>query len=125
MKFALAGLGKQNGWTVELDEIIDTELYGISIHNIQFSFQIYGFPLGRVLEFQRFLRTRDTDQVFVFHTESSGRVEFAEHDKLMFLRLLQQTSFGTNLVEIAIASTECDYLAAAIQEAVKDAESTG
>jgi hypothetical protein len=121
----LAGFGKRDDWTVEIDELIDVNLYGIAIHNNRFTFQVSGFPLNRIVEFQQFLRTRPKDQTFSLHKGPTGRVDCAEHDDRLFLRLINNGECGANLAEFAIEAPECDLLAAAVEEAIKDAESRG
>jgi hypothetical protein len=123
MKFGLAGLGKQDNWTVELDEITGTKLYAMSIHHCHFTLQSPGLPLDRFLELQRFLTAGKQDTTFALYNAPLGQVVCAHHDGRVHFRMLQNTGLATNLLEVPIDATECQSLAKAINEAIEDAES--
>ena len=121
MSIGLAGIGREDDWQVDLDEMIGLDLYGITIANRQFSLQIFEVRLDAIKYLQLFLKESEQDKPFHFHTAFGGRLEFVSHDGNLLIRIFDAREHGANLLTITVQPAERTKLAAALEEAIEDA----
>lgn len=121
MKTGLAGSGVKDAWHVEIDELIDLGLYGISIANLQFHLVISEAPVDRIRKLLRFLQASKQDEFFEFRDAFGGKVGFRNHDGAIFIRIWHEGEHGPNLLEIPVEYAECVKLASALEEALCEA----
>jgi hypothetical protein len=121
MKMGLAGSGVKGEWHVEIDELIDLGLYGITIGNREFKLQSFEPATSQIHKLLRFLKARRQDEGFDFCKAFGGEVGFLHHDGAAFIRIVQRGERGPNVMEIAVDHSECGDLCAALEEGIHEA----
>src|SRR5882724_8795100 len=122
MKTGLAGIGRNGEWTVDLDEVVGSDAYGITIRHPTFYIQLSGVLIEMADRLRRFLDSSRTNEVLHFHRAFAGEVLFTDHDGGLTVRVLQDLSESdANLVEIHFEPDERHRLSSALKEAIDDA----
>jgi hypothetical protein len=123
MSSGLAGIGREDDWTVTLDETIGSPLYGVTIENGQISIQIAGVPIEQTDSLCRFLQASRNDEVFEFQSCFGGKLAFVDNDGSLLVRILEKVDeANSNLVELTVGVEQRAKLALALSSAINDAK---
>jgi hypothetical protein len=124
MRIGLAGIGTERDWQVDIDAMAESEHYGLTITSRQYWLQVAGLALDRLVLLQRFLSTNTEQERFLLHSAFGGKLEFVRHEGKLALRIVEAAKESdTNLLEITLHPEDRTALAAALGQAIEDANS--
>ena len=122
MKIGLAGLGREDDWTVEIDEIVGANVCGITMSNRQISLQVSPLSMDIITKLAGFLRSNEEQGKFHLPGVFGGKLEFVDYEGRLLIRLVEaRKSAGTNLLEITLQTGERNSMTSALDQAIEDA----
>jgi len=122
MSSSLAGAGKSGDWEVDVDENIDSSLYGLVINAKRFYLQIRDIDLAKIEDLLRFLREPETSiRPFTLEGCFGGVIELVNGEKRLMLRIREaRSALATNLFEVALKRTDRAQFAEALAQAITE-----
>ena len=125
MSVGLIGFGLERGWRVSIYAIEDRDLYGIAIQGGQCLLQVGDLPFGRLKQLQEFLcLDAEEDGAFPLQDAFGGKLEFVQDEGRLRFRASQNDHGDfSNMLKVSFCPEDRAALAAALKQAIEDAES--
>lgn len=130
MKMGLLGLGRTEGWRVEIDEFIPEKseqlgdaCYGLTLDGPPAYFQINPLDAKTLHAMLRFLGSvRIEDNSMILTEWSQGRFELVLREERFLIRVVSKSTPCPRMVEVRLNEEDQDALAKALEAALQQAE---